>query len=150
MNCLLQESDGHMRHLSILSFAMRPLRVVTPISTRNPYHNTITTAARPKHRLVNDTADLLAAPVYTAAQVPVPVPLAFPPVAPTAVPFQDPCPIADEVAATLTALLAGHAPAVELVFAVGRTDTVRAGIVEDVDAGTEDQGPFDVVLDFAG
>ena len=105
-----------------------------------------TTPANPK--VVNDTAKLLAAPVYTAAQLPVPVPLAFPlPVALAAVPFQDPCPIADEVAAAFTALLAGHAP--ELDLAVGRTDTARAGIVDDEDAETEDQGAFDLVLDLA-
>ena len=57
--------------------------------------------------------------------------------------------MADEVAAAFTALLAGHAPATELDFAVGSTDTVRAGIVEEADAGTEDQSAFDLVLDLA-
>ena len=58
--------------------------------------------------------------------------------------------MADEVAAGFTALLAGHVPATEADLAVGRTDTVRAGIVDEADAGTEDQGAFDLVLDLAG
>ena len=55
--------------------------------------------------------------------------------------------MADEVAAAFTALLTGHAADPDL--AVGRTDTVRAGIVDKADAGTEDQGALDLVLDLA-